>query len=299
MDSMAISHDGPGQWVRGPDPIMDDKAQGDRILELYRTVMSRTRHLKGMSFNAMLNAKNYSRKEIRQWFIDYTGNPEVMLGEGSLVDAYDEGGIGLSLVTKQQHFDFRRTAFADIYEAHPDENVGWSMIVNKINHFIEAVLTHRESKFVSQKCGMDNEHTIAIDLRGDVLTCQNVSGVSINSNGQPHLSGNIANIEDVRITTSTHWRERKECSGCPVLHVCQGSCMFVTGEYWEHSCANAYSDALAMFALGFEKITGHIPVFIEGENLPDMRKDIFGTVLQHEEIIVAKRKPFPINVVSV
>lgn len=302
MTTMAISHDGPGQWVRGPDPF-EDKEHAERVLRLYKIVRSGTRHLKHMSFNAMLNAKNYSRDSIRKWFIDFTNDPNVHIGEGGLVDAYDEGGIGMSLDSKQAHFEFRKTAFGELFVKNPEEDLGYPNLVTKLNYFIEGVLSHRQAKYVSQKCGMDDENTIAVDLLGNVLTCQNVSSAAINYNGQPHLSGNIADMDNVRVTTSTHWRERKECSGCPVLHICQGSCMFTTDEYWHYSCNNAYSDALVIFALAFEKITGHIPVYIDGIDLPDMRKDVFGTILTHDEDpikhIKSGKKPFPVAVVAI
>ena len=57
---VAMSHDGPGQFVRGPDPL-DDPEQKERILGFYRM---QTRLGKSFSFNAMLNSKNQSRKEI-------------------------------------------------------------------------------------------------------------------------------------------------------------------------------------------------------------------------------------------
>ena len=45
---------------------------------------------KGISFNAMMNVKNKSRKAVYDWFVNLTGDPNVLLGEGGIVDAYDE-----------------------------------------------------------------------------------------------------------------------------------------------------------------------------------------------------------------
>ena len=246
------------------------------------------------SFNSMLNSKNMSRKAIYDWFVDLTGDENIALGEGTLVDAYDEGGLELSLVSKSDHFKFRQTAFNDIFSTNG--KIGFHGILNKIDSFLHDVLTHNNIKYVNQKCGMDNEHVIAVDLSGNVITCQNVSSASINSNGESHLSGNITDIDSVKITTSTHWSNREHCSECPVLHICQGSCMFVTGDYWEKSCGNSYSDSIVFFALAFERITGFIPVYIDNENLPDMRKDIWGTILTHKEEI--SKKEFPIKVTT-
>ena len=72
--------------------------------------------------------------------------------------------------------------------------------------------------------------------------------------------------------------------------------MFLDGKFWEISCANSYSDNIALFALAFEKITGYIPTLIKGGNLPPERQDIFGTIFQHKEKPV--KKIIPIKVVS-
>jgi uncharacterized protein len=288
--SVSISHDGPGQFVRGPDPFDDEKTK-TRVLNLYTKLKPQGR----ISFNSMLNAKNISRKEIYDWFVDFTGDPDVTLGEGGIVDAYDEDGLENSLHTKRDHFNYRQQSFKDIYEN--DGKVGFYGVLNKVDQFTRSVLSHRESQYVNQKCGMDNEKTIAIDLRGNVLTCQNVSALETSKNGESHLGGNLADFDNVELKSATHWMNRKECSGCPVLHICQGACMFLDGKFWETSCNNAYSDAIPLFALSFEKITdGYIPVLINNSELPLERQDIWGTMYEHKDEPV--RKIIPIKVIS-
>jgi uncharacterized protein len=288
--SVAISHDGPGQHVRGPDPF-EDPEQKKLVLGFYRQM---TRLKKGFSFNSMLNAQNISRKQIYDWFVEFTGDPNVVLGEGSIVDSYDADGMQNSLQTKQQHFDFRRTAFADIFTTQGQ--IGFRMQLDKIDGFIRNVLAHDEAKFLGQKCGMDDEHTLAIDLRGNVMTCQNVSSLETGKNGESHLGGNLDDYDNVAIKTATHWSNRAECPKCPVLHLCKGACMFLDKEFWDVSCANAYSDNVAMFALAIEKITGYIPTLIKQDELPLERQDIFGTIYQHKEDV--KKKIIPIKIVS-
>ena len=288
--TVAISHDGPGQSVRGPDPF-DDPKQKDLILGFYRMM---TRLGKGFSFNSMLNNKNQSRKAIFDWFVNLTGDPKVKLGEGSIVDAYDEDGKVNSLSTLEEHFQFRRTAFSDIF--HSYGNIGFTGQLAKINNFTTNLLNQRDAKFLGQKCGMDDEHTIAVDLRGNVITCQNVSAVEISKNGERHFGGSLDDYKNVELASVTHWRNRKECPECPVLHICQGSCMFLDKEYWDVSCANAYSDNVALFALAFEKITnGYIPTVIKSPTLPLERQDVFGTVFTHEE---KAKRVIPIKVVA-
>lgn len=284
----AISHDGPGQHVRGPDPLEDPKTK-ETILKFYRRMKKAKR---GISFNAMLNVHNMSRKEIHDWFIDLTGDFSVVIGEGGIIDAYDASGQANALQTKADHFKYRQTGFKDVFENQSSN--GFMVVDAKTSRFRDAVLSHKPADAVGQKCGMDQEDTIAIDLRGDVITCQNVSTTEISGNMEPHRAGNLEDIGAVEIRTATHWRNRPHCSECPVVHLCQGSCMFLEGENWHTSCANAYSDNIVFFALTFESITGFVPVFIENEHLPAERRDIFGTVLEHKE---TKKKEFPVKII--
>jgi uncharacterized protein len=284
--AVSISHDGPGQSVRGPDPFEDPKVK-ETVIDFYNVM----KPLNRISFNAMLNNKNMSRKAIHNYFIELTGDEAVPLGEGGVVDAYDDDGVNNSLNTKQDHFNFRRTAFNDIHAN--DGNIGFGTILQKIDGFTNSLLTHQDAKYLGQKCGMDKEDVIAIDLRGNVITCQNVSAVETAKNGESHLGGHITSMNDVQIKTATHWKNRKDCASCPVLHVCQGSCMYLQDKYWETSCDNSYSDAVVLFALSIKMITGYIPVTIEADHLPLDRQDIWGTVYEHKED--SKKKTIPIT----
>ena len=62
------------------------------------------------------------------------------------------------------------------------------------------------------------------------------------------------------------------------------------------SCANAYSDNVALFALSIHKMTGYIPTLIKHKDLPLERQDVFGTIFEHKE--KAPKKIIPIKVVS-
>lgn len=288
--TVSISHDGPGQSVRGPDPF-DDPEQKKRILGFYRMMV---RLKKPFSFNSMLNSKNKSRKAIYEWFVNLTGDPTVQLGEGTIVDAYDEDGITNSLTTLKEHFEFRRISFTDIFNT--GGQIGFTSILSKIDGFTQSVLSHANSKYLGQKCGMDDQHTLSIDMRGNVMTCQNVSSLETSKNGESHHGGTLDDYDNVAIKTSTHWSNRAECPKCPVLHLCKGACMFLDKKFWDISCANAYSDNVALFALSIQKMTGYIPTLIKQDELPLERQDIFGTIFEHKED--TKKRIIPIKVIS-
>ena len=286
--SVGISHDGPGQHVRGPDPL-DDPEKRAAILDLYRRLAPKRR----VSFNAMLNRSNISRAAIQLFFTNLTGDPGVMIAEGAFVDAYDPGGLALSLSSDEAH-SFRRTAFQEIRQGKADRVSGAR---DRVASFVNSIRLQRSASSVAQKCGMDHTDSIAVDLRGNVLTCQNVSAQSTAPNGESHRIGHVSDLGSVALRTSTHWSKREGCPKCPVLHICKGACMFLEGPLWEASCNNAYSDALPIFAAGIEFLTGLVPVYIEGD-LPEARRDVFGFMQPNEATTSPRSKPFPIPVVT-
>lgn len=283
---VGISHDGPGQHVRGPDPLQDPDKRA-AIMDLYTRLAPKGR----ISFNAMVNRSNASRAAIQRFFVELTGDTKVQVGEGSFVDAYDDGGLAQSLQPHELH-GFRNLAFHEIRTGQAS-NV--QAVRNKTASFINSIRTGRPASSVGQKCGMDKSDSMAVDLRGNVLTCQNVSAASTAPNGESHMIGHVSDLAAVKLNTATHWSNRSDCPSCPMLQICQGSCMFLEGPLWDRSCDNAYSDAVPIFAAGIEFLTGMVPIFIDGDFRED-RKDIFGIVNGIPE--TKPKRVIPINAIA-
>lgn len=261
--TVGISHDGPGHHVRGPDPLDDPK-----MLDVFRYAVEK---LGGrMSFNAMVHKDNPSRAAINAFFVDRFG-AGIKIGEGGFVDAYDEGGLSSSAPNDAWGRQFARSALDEI-RAGKTQNM--NITEARSGTFIESVLQAKPASALGQKCGMDRRDTMAIDLRGNVLTCQNLSVDAVAGNGQSHCVGSWDDLPGVDLSTSLHWSQREGCKDCPMLHICKGSCMFLAGEQWEASCRSSYFDAVPFFAAGFEYLTGFSPVEIDGP-LPESRKRLF------------------------
>lgn len=266
--SVGISHDGPGYHARGLDPLSVE-SQKQAILDLYNRLHPKNR----ISLNAVLHKDNLSRAAIQTWLENHFGS-SIVIGEGGFIDAYSTEGLA-SMLHTQDEVSFRKKAF---FELKAGRASGFAGIAKKVNDFIESVEYARPSTAVGQKCGMDQPNKLAIDMEGNVLTCQNVSAASIAQNGQSHKLGHITNLDSVRLTTSTHWSNRPGCSNCPVLQICKGSCMFLEGEYWESSCNAAYSDNVAILAYALYRMTGLTLVHIDGEGLSESRKNLWKIV---------------------
>lgn len=284
--TVAISHDGPAQAVRGPDPL-EDKAQRANIIDLYR----RLHPLGRISINTMMHRTNTSRvavvKHLRTIFGD-----GVVVGEGAVIDPYDEGGMSMSFQDQAENIAFRRKAYNELAS---DPLMANMSITQRVREIVDSIANRRPAYVLGQKCSMDRPDHLAVDLNGNVLTCQNVSSKSTAPNGKMHNLGTVEALHEVRMRSSTHWSKRDECSKCPVLQSCKGSCMFLQGDLWEKGCDNAFSDHLPFFAAAIAYITGYMPQHIEGPQRAD-RKDIFGLLSIPEDR--PKRKVFPIHPVA-
>lgn len=262
---VGVSHDGPGQSQRGPDPL-DNPVMRDNIMDLYGRLHPQGR----ISINTMITRANKSRADIQKFFVDVFGDT-VSIGEGSFVDPYDAGGMA-SMLRPSEHFAYRRQAFNEL-RAGIASNFGISS--QKVINFIDSLRYRKPASTVTQKCGMDRPDNMAVTLKGDVVTCQNVSPVSAAPNGQSHKLGNVAELAKVELKTSTHWSHRKDCPDCPVLHLCRGACMFLDGEKFSAACDTSYSDNIPFFAAAIEFLTGCVPVHISGPHRHE-RHDLWG-----------------------
>lgn len=265
---VGISHDGPGQPVRGPDPLEDADTRA-AILDLYRRLRPHGR----ISFNAMMNRSNMSRAAVAAYFRAFTGDPDVPIGEGSFVDPYDEGGLDNSLSSDDEALRFQGLALREIRDGSA---ANFGIVHSRIAEIINAIANRRPASALRQKCGMDREDRLAVDLHGRVLTCQNVSAAALAPNGRSHHIGDITDIAGVQLDTSTHFAHRDECRKCLLLQQCKGTCMFLEGHLFDASCDNSYADHLPFFVAAFEYITGFTPVYVAGPQRAD-RHEIFGS----------------------
>ncbi len=266
---IGISHDAMGQSVRGDDPF-DDETIRAGIIDLYTRLKPQGR----ISFNTMMHKGNQSRALVQKWWVERFGQ-SVNIGEGAFIDPYDEGGVESSLQSELEQIEYRKTAFEDLRSGMVGN---FQVVGQKMQDFLSSLRSRRDAYTLGQKCGMDRANNIAVDLKGNVLTCQNVSTASHSPNGESHKIGHVSDFENIKLNTITHWAQREECPKCPVLQLCKGSCMFLHGKLWDVGCANSYSDNIPFFAGSIEYITGFKPYYIESDDLPEVRKDIWGEV---------------------
>ena len=232
---IGLSHDGPAQAHRGPDPLDDPET-----LRNIRRWVSRRMPINRMSFNTVLHRHNDSLKAVRMFFADRLDLPvqAVVLATEEIMLPYDTSGLALSL-DGHEHARYRHRLF---WELATGSAMAVGTLRDKVDEFLRAQAERRPLAALGQKCGMDREDSIAVDMKGNVTTCQNMSALT------HHKVGHVEQFDQIQLDTAYHFSTRSECPRCPVAQLCKGACLFLEGEFWTSACDNAFTHNLAVLA---------------------------------------------------
>ena len=244
--AITISHDGPGQYLRGPDPLQDpDKWHWIEALLAERP--------DNVGFNAVLTREHHDLQALKAWFADKVG-PDIHIGLEGVVNVYDAAtALGTGRFAPAELNSLTRSIFEALVEDPNAFGLG-----ERIDEFYASLQRQRPIEALGQKCGMDREDTIAVDLRGNVMTCQNTG-----AKGE-HKIGHVADFDVIALDTATHFAFRPECMSCPVVQLCKGSCMFLEGEFFLQSCANEFAFNMGILMAAVWHLTGMVVVGVKG-----------------------------------
>ncbi|SDY30481.1 uncharacterized protein SAMN05444486_1011240 [Lentibacter algarum] len=244
--AIGISHDGPGQHLRGPDPL-DDPHKRRWIETLLAERSEKT------SFNAVLTREYHDLRALKAWFTEKVG-PDVFVGLEGVVNVYDAAtAIGTGRFEPAELNSLTRSIFEALAEDPNAFGLG-----ERVDEFYASIQRRRPIEALGQKCGMDSPDAIAVDLRGNVMTCQNTGAKGA------HKIGHVADFEAIALDTATHFAFRDECMACPVVQLCKGSCMFLEGDFFKQSCANEFAFNMGILMAAVWHLTGMVVVGVEG-----------------------------------
>lgn len=293
---IGLSHDGPAQSYRGPDPLDDPE-----MLAQIKRWVSRRMPLDRMSFNTVLHRHNQSLKAVRQFFAEKLDLPvrAIVLATEEVMLPYDQGGMSLAL----KGTDHDRYLHQVFWELVTGSAMAVGTMRDKVDEFMRAQAQCRPMAALGQKCGMDRDDSIAVDMKGNVTTCQNMSAST------HHKIGHVDQFDAIALDTAYHFSTRSQCPRCPVVQLCKGACLFLEGEFWDAACDNAFSHNLAVMAAAlYYQTQGLILTRIESDAIRydsvsgvdvvklafvDSGGDMVAVVPRNQV-----RRPFPVAVVA-
>lgn len=241
---VGISHDGPGHHLRGPDPF-DDPMKAHWLRELWR----RRGGPRGrVTFNVVLTPANADIGATRAWLTKRLGDDSIALQTEGVVSVYDDETLGGSGKWTDQ--DYQRLRESIVAGFSTGDALRFRSIREKARDLVLSLQRKRPASALGQKCGMDLPDELAVDLQGNVMTCQNTG-----AQGKHHL-GHVSRLQDVTLTTAKHWSHRESCNHCPVVQLCKGGCMYLEDDLFAQSCENEYHYNLAVLEGVLQQITG-------------------------------------------
>lgn len=247
--SIGMSHDGPGQHLRGPDPL-----ENPETLRVVRRFIEERPH--AFSVNAVITADNADVNAICDWFRTRV-HPNVLVSFEGVVNHYEEGALGVSrrfsAVEYEQLVESIKANLHDVHRRSP-------AIEERAYDFLRTLTHVQPHESLGQKCGMDKPDHLAVDLQGNVMTCQNTGAQG------KHGLGSVFDMENVKLDTSWHWKQRLDCGGCPYLQICRGGCMYLTDQNWVDTCNNEYHYAKGIFEGALEMLTGAKVIGFHGKH---------------------------------
>lgn len=233
---LAISHDGPAhKEERGADPF-DDPAWVDLARRLYDRV--------GFQFNTVAT-KSCLDPTIQADWLRGKLDRDVTVNQEGVVNAHDAAHA----LTDEQLAELTMRVFLGLISGRLH---GMPLTDMKLGLFYEGLAFGKPAAALNQKCQMDRPDFLAVDLKGNVLTCQNTGADGV------HRIGTLDALDDVKLTTSLHWSHRPDCAGCPVLHLCAGSCMFLGPLEFAATCRNEYAYNKGILTAAVFFLTGRV-----------------------------------------
>lgn len=231
--TVAISHDGPGQRLRGADPLEDPETRA-----IWRYAFDTLGE--DVFMLSVLTGVSHDLLEIVVWFGERLGPVRV-----DIEDVVTDYG-GAAMTEEQLRAMYRSVrdyVASGLGLAFP--RIRWTAL-----HFMQTLAISKPLSGANQICAMDRKDHLAVDLDGNVLTCQNAGANS------GHRIGRIEVLGDVKLDTGVSYMNRPHCHECPVVHTCYGSCMLLNGEAFASSCRASYWYNRAIFEGVFYLLTG-------------------------------------------
>ena len=185
-----------------------------------------------MTFNVVLTPANADIATTRRWLAERIRDDDIVLDTEGVVSVYDARtlyGAG-----RWSEADYARLHRSIVDGFMSGDALAYLSIRRKAQDFVSSLQRRRPGAALGQKCGMDEPGHLAVDLHGNVMTCQNTG-----AQGKHHL-GHVSGLEAVALDTATHWSHRECCGHCPVVQLCKGGCMYLDGEHFAQSCENEY-----------------------------------------------------------
>ena len=252
--SFSISHDAYGQSIRGKD-ILDDHEK-IKIIDRAERLVSQIDGKRRFTFNVTLNKKVVDPIKAREFFTKKFGR-DILVSTDPVLAVGRADVDNQTLPNDQQLLQLAENV-ATATMLHPD--ISSYSLFRYENNFIDSLLNQTNINDVGQKCDIDRDSSLVVDILGNVYTCQNFVK-------KHDVKGSVYDFDNININNVQHFANRKCCRSCPFVHLCKGGCPAIKGHAFAKTCKIKFAYFAGLFVPTIFHTTGLIPVNIEAEDL--------------------------------
>jgi uncharacterized protein len=225
--SFIISHDAQGYALRDDlDPLYKTET---KLIWLYAKEQLHKAGLK-FGFNVVITRAN----------CDIANIPEFFQRHFSANASFGFEGI----VQPSREEDMFRKEDIDVLEndmkyvlVHNQEDFG--NLVKEAQNVLNALAQRRPLSAIRAKCEAPNSDVLVVDLKGNVISCQNFTHIS-------QKIGELNDYDNIKSVNFVHWSKKfvkEDCKSCPVVQFCKGGCPLNLCTF----CRNDYVYHMALF----------------------------------------------------
>lgn len=223
--SLAVSHDAQGYYLRDlVDPLTVTRIKN---VWLYANQKFREAGL-SFGFNVVITRANCDLLRVYDYFQRHF-SPETNFGFEGIVQPSTPCDIlsEKDAETLEIHIKY-------ILLYHQEQ---FKSITDSVNKVLRALATKRPISIVRTRCEAPNSDVLVVDLKGNVISCQNYSHAT-------HKIGELSNYDNILSAQFRHWKHKDiGCKDCVVVQFCKGGCPLQNDE----NCINDNIFHLAIF----------------------------------------------------
>lgn len=102
------------------------------------------------------------------------------------------------------------------------------------------IASRTDMRTICGECPLTSADDMIVDLYGNIYACHT-------KNDKGSEIGHLSNLEETPLVGFTHWSNRPNCSKCPYLVSCSGSCSILNDECHRLTCRNVKAVHKGMF----------------------------------------------------
>lgn len=239
---VSLSHDGPGQWRRGADPLAEGTASRDAVDAMLASGGDR------LSFACVLSAGNPGPQATADWFAVRFG--AVPLDGGNPCMPTDAASLACA-IPQEDLPGYSGLLFRELC-ARPDLLPRYNLYSHDVQCMLR-ILDSGDPTPGGGHCFAYQSRPLVVDMEGNILACHNVGATFCFPGGMPNRRGLLG--DEPAPVRLADWRTRPECRICPVLPLCRGGCPIVGSEMRERQCEVNFHHYMALFAYALAQVT--------------------------------------------